>query len=360
MIQSLHVENFRCFKDLSVEDFGRFNIVVGNNAGGKTALLEAIYLPGGGPDYVFKYFTWRGLPFPQGQWTRSGFESLWRDLFYQFDFTETISIKAKGTPENNRELRLFFDDLDVNKSFPASPIPGLPPPPPFPSPASTITPVVFETTDGNGDIFTLRSTINAKGEYEPTGSVAPALISFIPSSFVSNATEAANMFSDLSKKNKSEQLQEKLRAVFPDISDISIEILSGGVTSLYCAMPGVKEKVPIGLVSTGVSRLVQILLNIAVAPNGAVVVDEIENGFYYKALPKVWEAIILFCEAYNVQLFASTHSGDCLKALEPFLRTKYSDFRLLRAEVTKGHAHTVRVFNGKDFDAALESGTEVR
>src|SRR5207244_526551 len=101
-ITSLEIENFRCFKRLAVSDFGRFNILVGNNAGGKTALLEAIYLPGGGPESVFKYFNWRGLAFPQTQppWTRVAFEGLWRDLFYQFDCNKDVRISVTGTTEN--------------------------------------------------------------------------------------------------------------------------------------------------------------------------------------------------------------------------------------------------------------------
>ena len=40
MIRSLHIENFKCFRRLDVE-LGRFNVLVGPNGSGKTALLQA-------------------------------------------------------------------------------------------------------------------------------------------------------------------------------------------------------------------------------------------------------------------------------------------------------------------------------
>jgi hypothetical protein len=36
MITSLHIENFRCFKSLDLKDFGKYNIIVGDNGSGKT------------------------------------------------------------------------------------------------------------------------------------------------------------------------------------------------------------------------------------------------------------------------------------------------------------------------------------
>ena len=42
MYKSFRVKNFRCFKDLQINDLGRVNLIAGKNNTGKTALLEAI------------------------------------------------------------------------------------------------------------------------------------------------------------------------------------------------------------------------------------------------------------------------------------------------------------------------------
>ena len=43
MYKSFHVKNFRCFKDLQINDLGRVNLIAGKNNTGKTALMEAMY-----------------------------------------------------------------------------------------------------------------------------------------------------------------------------------------------------------------------------------------------------------------------------------------------------------------------------
>ncbi|NJN78944.1 MAG: AAA family ATPase, partial [Saprospiraceae bacterium] len=42
IIQKLHIENFRAFTSLNVEFSEQFNIIVGDNMSGKTAILEAL------------------------------------------------------------------------------------------------------------------------------------------------------------------------------------------------------------------------------------------------------------------------------------------------------------------------------
>jgi AAA15 family ATPase/GTPase len=55
-------------------------------------------------------------------------------------------------------------------------------------------------------------------------------------------------------------------------------------------------------------RLLDIIIAIYQNQNRAVMIDEIENGFHYSALPKVWELIHKLANQYNVQVFAVTHS----------------------------------------------------
>ena len=42
MIRQLHIEGFRCFRELRVEPLNRVNLFVGQNNAGKTSLLEAV------------------------------------------------------------------------------------------------------------------------------------------------------------------------------------------------------------------------------------------------------------------------------------------------------------------------------
>jgi len=44
MLKSFAIKNFRCFRELTLDDLGRVNLIGGRNNLGKTALLEAIHL----------------------------------------------------------------------------------------------------------------------------------------------------------------------------------------------------------------------------------------------------------------------------------------------------------------------------
>jgi AAA15 family ATPase/GTPase len=48
MIDRLSVQNFRCFENLELQNLSQINVMVGDNASGKTALLESLWLAGGG------------------------------------------------------------------------------------------------------------------------------------------------------------------------------------------------------------------------------------------------------------------------------------------------------------------------
>ena len=43
MLQSIEIENFRCFEKTSISGFEQINLITGKNNSGKTALLEAIF-----------------------------------------------------------------------------------------------------------------------------------------------------------------------------------------------------------------------------------------------------------------------------------------------------------------------------
>ncbi|MFZ9180683.1 MAG: AAA family ATPase [Rickettsiales bacterium] len=63
-------------------------------------------------------------------------------------------------------------------------------------------------------------------------------------------------------------------------------------------------------------------------------IDEIDNGLYHDKQDLFWEQIIKLCEEYNIQLFTTTHSYDCLKNISKIaLKDEYEDlFQIVRLE----------------------------
>src|SRR5437868_4165109 len=99
MFNSVYIKNFRGLKDLKIENLSQINLFVGDNATGKTAILDAAYIliNPGNPELPLKTNDWRNL----GPFT----PSFWRSLFYNFDYKNEIQLFAEGNKEK-RDVKI--------------------------------------------------------------------------------------------------------------------------------------------------------------------------------------------------------------------------------------------------------------
>jgi AAA15 family ATPase/GTPase len=104
---------------------------------------------------------------------------------------------------------------------------------------------------------------------------------------------------------------------------------------------------------------VAILLTIISQAGGVVLIDEVENGFYYKHMPIIWETLLDFARTYDCQLFVSTHGAEALSAVAKIAEESPNEFCMLRA-VHSGEGTFVRRFEGKRFADAVLGNVEIR
>ena len=50
------------------------------------------------------------------------------------------------------------------------------------------------------------------------------------------------------------------------------------------------------------------------AEKGMVLIDEFENGLHQSVQEHLWKAIFAWSDKFNVQVFATTHSYECINA----------------------------------------------
>ena len=351
MIESLQISNFRCFDNLELDDLKTINLVVGRNASGKTAFLEALYFTLGSPALAFKLRTWRGmgtaLQFTELTESRN---ALWRDLFHKFEQNRVVYIGFKGTEQLERSVRISCRLRESQAVSTKKDTTGI----------SDIPPITFSYFKGTKLLATVKPEFSADGGVVMANAPQPARGAFFPSVLPNDPKETANNFSNLSRKGEAQPIIDSIRKLtaYHFLKDLSIEI-SNDVPMVYASIHGATEKMPLGLISTGLSRLVAYLVAIANSRGGIVIVDEIENGFYFESMKDIWEMLWEFCLIYDVQLFASTHSAECLNAAAKIVDEHESDFCLLRTE--RGlDSSSVRYFSGVTFRDAIEQHADVR
>ena len=123
---------------------------------------------------------------------------------------------------------------------------------------------------------------------------------------------------------------------------------------------GIKELIPIPFMGEGTVRLLSILLAIYDASNGIVLVDEIENGLHHTAMTKVWEAIATAARQSNTQIFATTHSWECVVAAhKAFTESKNYDFFYHRFDMTNDEIKEV-TYDQRKLETAIRTGLEIR
>ncbi len=354
MIKSLAIKNFRCFKDAGLSDLKRINIVTGRNATGKTVLLESLFLSGGGsPLVVLKLRAFRGMG-DNAQINSATLQRLWEDLFWRFDTHHPIEIRGIGSSQDSRAL-LISDVGNGSLTIPLSDENGGG----EAAEPSTESPIQFTWQYEGRPDFQDRPKMTPKGlQIETTQPPSPSIM--FPANFTLNPEETANRLSDIRRKNKQGELLAAMRTVFPDVSDVSVEN-NAGAWMVYMSIPHVPtQMIPMALHSAGMNRFVAILLGIASAPKGLVLVDEIENGLYYKTLPDVWKALHRFADQYKTQLFVTTHSMECLSAAKDAIQGAPQDFALIRANLDENGDRWLDTFSGEKLAGALESGFELR
>ena len=69
----------------------------------------------------------------------------------------------------------------------------------------------------------------------------------------------------------------------------------------------------VGVLEKKASR--SIALNLAVSKGGYFMADEIDTGLHYSVMADMWRLVIQTAKRLDVQVFATTHSSDCVQAL---------------------------------------------
>lgn len=357
MINEIQIQNYRCYEKLAIKNVKRINVIVGDNGAGKTTLLEAIFLAiGSSTELAVRTVSYRGLV-GQLQGLRGSIEkALWGQLFYDYDWSRQVTIKLIGTGPEARQVWIARGDptFFVPVSSGDKPLENRT------DSATADAPVRFTWVDSKGEQRTAVPQLTDKGLTLPGTNEDLPTFHFFAANQIGSSTDLAENFSALSRAGGKQNFIELFKADFPWIEDFSIEVYAGAPV-VHAKVKGRTNMFPVNSLGGGITRMLTVASSVYQHKNGVVLIDEFENGIYHERLGAYWRALITLARGRAVQIFATTHSAECLKGLIDAAGDDAADIAFWRVEHDRGSKEPkVKQFTVAEMHAGLDYGEEVR
>ena len=128
-----------------------------------------------------------------------------------------------------------------------------------------------------------------------------------------NARSLAALFGRARFAGYVSSIETTIRLLEPRLRRMETITDSRGVPAIYGDI-GSSPPLPVSVMGEGTKRLLALSLAFLKAQNGVILVDEIENGLHHSVLIDVWKNLDWLSREFNVQVFATTHSYECIVA----------------------------------------------
>lgn len=357
-IKNVEFENFKCFEKLKVKELKSVNLIGGKNNIGKTSFLEGL-------EMLVKPKSAFGLRIKcvdilmrrQRKRNINPFQPSFLQL-PKFDFfislTKTINFRS-----NIRDLNIKY--IPMNEKIEASNIHAMNPQQIQDVYMSKIAPIPFmEFTFGDEKFASPMQDIENQFFNEDEVNIETN-VAFI-SSCTTDESVLATYYGSLLSLDKDNELNEYLNNFDSNILSlkaIPVNIQGNYTSELKLKLLNRETLVKLSSLGEGINRYIAILCAIWASKDGYLFIDEIENGIHYTNYEKLWKIIFEASKQANCQVFATTHSKECIEA---FNKVNESDegIYLEFYKNKKNGLIEVQDINYKQLSYELTHGGEVR
>ncbi|MFM8331757.1 MAG: AAA family ATPase [Candidatus Methylumidiphilus sp.] len=369
-LHSLEIKNFRCFEHLVIEKLGRVNLIVGKNSVGKTSLLEAIWLMASGASWPVIH----SILYDRNELVRYNLSAKRAQQeqieavksFFNRPPTKTVSASFRigGKDAGVLEPRVPVHVDDDGKEH-------------YDEKATHAEQTVIEFELQHDNAICIKGDPNPGYIEEPEWPDLPKEKELLDDTIAKSVDDgvvfipvkglpwqAQAKYWDEKSPRKDKSILDCLRQVVPDIEGFRFK---GDKTEDQVRYPAVSterfpDEVPLAKLGEGAERVLALALAMSAASYGYLLIDEFETGLHHSVQASIWQAVFSLAKEWNVQIFATTHSWDCVAAFqEAAAESDDDDARLISLEKTKGgQAIQAQSYNKSLMKAVVEQGIEVR
>ena len=364
MIQSLKIRNFKNLSGLYIPEFSRINLISGKNNVGKSSLLEAIgvYVDDSELLYVIEE---RGeLPkyinMQETEYINSNIDAI-SSLFTNrnlninednvieiSDGNNILSVRfvyyAEQEAEDGNIIRKVMiydsrDDFAVDDAH-----------------------IALEVVrNGKNRILVPLDRRLTRIRFGKTKmSDIASVIRVNPESF--DSIFIGRLWDNVTLTEKEDYVIQALRIIEPDIESLAF-LEDSPRTGRYpvVKIKGVNKRLPMRGMGDGINHILSIILSLVNSENGCLLIDEIDNGLHYTVQKQLWHVIFDLAVKLNVQIFATTHSSDCISSFGNALKEEanIAEGRYIRLENKHGSI-TYTEYNLDELKTVAAQNIEIR
>ena len=275
-VKHIKIEKYKGFTDFSAEGFKRVNLISGKNNIGKTALMEALLV---------------SINVKNAQ-----------SIFNSLDFLNAIRSKIDrvDTPENAlKSLKAVLDELKIETNI------------------NTI----ISSIDHSQILMNFEINLNGDNSEIPETAALDFLksrTSFkMEAAYIGSVRDSQqaiiNSFTAIQKKDRESDVNSAIHRFDDSIENIKVI----GGDSIQCKVvdsAGSFAYRDLSEFGDGLRHYISVISDLFAVENQSIFIDEVDNGIHYSCLDQLWEIILTLSKELNVQVFATTHSKECIES----------------------------------------------
>jgi AAA15 family ATPase/GTPase len=318
MLNHLHIQNYRLFRDLQIDKLGQVNLIAGKNNTGKTALLEALRIL-------------------QNQ---CSYEIITNVVYLRNDLDRSKPLESLAT------LFRKSEPFAAGNNY------------------------TFKINGRGWGIFHYKNIITRHSGV-PHSQILKGDVDFFNYEFPSDETIYVPFSSSLQismrtglweKIEFDDNEKKKIVDMLNVISDKKIQqiSMSDTIPRIKFANGDVEKLTKSG---DGANRLLTLALALVNAKNKMLLIDEFEVGLHHSVQEQLWEIIFKYAKEWNIQVFATTHSQDTLRAFY-YVAEKTSEYKEMANYFTLNRKNDGDVkainYDFEDIETAFMANLEIR
>ena len=367
MIESLEIKNFKNLDGVNIPKLSQINLISGKNNVGKSTLLEAIAIYTN-PSQIYDILSERD-EFPsykkENETDRiiqntNAFSSLFTDRNNEVSENNVIEISDK---ENSLSIQFSYIYTSIEKKDDFGMIKKI-----------NISNYIPET-----DIEDVRKVItikrqNAKASILDLNTPIHSLVQRLGTDNNSNTiirlnTESigteyiAEFFDKIILTEKEDNVINALQIIEPNLNKLAFIAESQyGFRRPIVTLNGSNQRFPLRSMGDGVNHILEIILALVNCEDGCLLIDEIDNGLHYSVQEQLWKVIFDLAKKLNIQVFATTHSNDCINSFTEVLKEENnaSIGGFYRMQKRKSGRIELVEYNSEELNSVSEHNIEIR